>query len=556
MYPGSLAVFQRNMENDLGTYFKTQTEKASRVLRAHIVKNVIDKNSDRAFRHVEHMYETLMAMESTTTEKLSEKVLAFRKGLGNLIRTYESFRSGSGSNKSDLNSSFDKFDLLVSDPYLWRDDVDVKKEEEEESEEEKESMDLERGEQETSSSIRTEMTKALLEGSPSSLLQIVQSVYRFVSRLIAQYRRSKRNTPCVISLQYLRQSLLLNYPQSTLESVLTHDNLKLDCVYIPSTSKRAKSRKTKKIVLMCNPNAGLYENVHDPEQSPKLRHFLKRGLNVFVWNYRGYGRSEGTPSPLSNNKDILAVLDHLVQRFHSQGENVDIAVSAESIGGLTGCYIACERPDIVKLLIADRTFGSLHSTASYVLAPWAGRVLRFLKWNGENTDSFLRYSGMKIVCNDTDDAIIHNMASLKTSIANAVELGCDYAGRELKVVEEEEDVVPTTPVKKGRNRKESESNMRTLRRRTPIKKAPFSFLEYDLPGSSSSSMEESNSKSSNLENRDVRRLTEANVQMFHEVCQRFLARAVLASSNPELRRVQYGGTYKFVIFFYPLTQII
>ena len=99
--------------------------------------------------------------------------------------------------------------------------------------------------------------------------------------------------------------------------------------------------------------------------------------------------------------------------------------------------------------------------------------------------------------------------------------------------------------------------MRTLRRRTPIKKASFTFFEYDLPGSSSSSsMEESNSKSSNLENRDVRRLTEANVQMFHEVCQRFLARAVLASSNPELRRVQYGGTYKFVIFFYPLTQIV
>ena len=540
VYPGSLAVFQRNMENDLGTYFKTQTEKASRVLRAHIVKNVIDKNSDRAFRHVEHMYDTLRAMESNT-EKLSEKVLAFSKGLGNLIRTYESFRSGSGgTNKSDLNSTFDKFDLLVSDPYLWRDDVDVKKEEEESEEEE--SMDLERGEQETSSSIRTEMTKALLEGSPSSLLQIVQSVYRFVSRLIAQYRRSKRKTPCVISLQYLRQSLLLNYPQSTLESVLTHDNLKLDCVYIPSTSKRANIHKTKKIVLMCNPNAGLYENVHDPEQSPKLRHFLERGLNVFVWNYRGYGRSEGAPSPASNNKDILAVLDHVVQRF--QGESMDIAISAESIGGLTGCFAACERPDIVKLLIADRTFGSLHSTASYILAPWAGRVLKFLKWHGANTDSFLRYSGMKIVCNDTDDAIIHNMASLKTSIANAVELGCDYAGRELKVVEEEEeqDVVPTTPVKKGRNRKESESNMRTLRRRTPIKKAPFSFLEYDLPGSSSSSMEESNSKSSNLENRDVRRLTEANVQMFHEVCQRFLARAVLASSNPELRRVQYGGT--------------
>ena len=186
MYPGSLAVFQRNMENDLGTYFKTQTEKASRVLRAHIVKNVIDKNSDRAFRHVEHMYETLRAMESHT-ETLSEKVLAFRKGLGNLIRTYESFRSGSsgGTNKSDLNSTFDKFDLLVSDPYLWRDDVDVKKEEEESEEEE--SMDLERGEQETS--IRFVLNdQSIARGISVLVASIVQSVYRFVSRLVAQYR--------------------------------------------------------------------------------------------------------------------------------------------------------------------------------------------------------------------------------------------------------------------------------------------------------------------------------------------------------------------------------
>jgi hypothetical protein len=28
-----------------------------------------------------------------------------------------------------------------------------------------------------------------------------------------------------------------------------------------------------------------------------LKYFLGKGFNVFAWNYRGYGKSNGKPSP-------------------------------------------------------------------------------------------------------------------------------------------------------------------------------------------------------------------------------------------------------------------
>ena len=551
VYPGSLTVFKRNMENDLGTHFKTRLESSSQILRTHYRNTKLRKDLEHA-RNVTlgHMYDVLCAMENTT-EKLSNKVLRFKKVLGNVIEAYDSFKS-SKSKPSDVISALDEFDLVISDPYLWRDDVNELQSDTTTTNEENEPMDVEHGQhhEETPSNIRAEMTKALIEGSPSTLLQIVISVYRFTSRIIKQYRRASKQTSCLISLNYLRQSLLLNYPNSNQEFIITHDGLRLDCAFIPTMKKKSSSRLNRKIVVVCNPNAGLYECYHDPEQSSKIKYFLHtRGFDVFVWNYRGYGRSEGTPSPQNNNKDGLAVLNHLVSKF--PGETIEFCVSAESIGGLVGCFVASERPDLVKVLIADRTFGSLSATAHYILAPWAGRVLsKILGWDGNNTQSYLKYSGMKIVCNDTHDTIIHDMASLKTSIANSVELGCDHCGRDLEIVEEEEeennDVIvvtpPTTPIK-NKTRRQSESSIRTLRRRTPLKEnKKLSFFEYEEPGR----VEESNSKFNNRkedhkQQRNVCRLTESLVQRFYDCLQRLLARAVIASANRQLRVRQFGG---------------
>jgi alpha-beta hydrolase superfamily lysophospholipase len=51
-------------------------------------------------------------------------------------------------------------------------------------------------------------------------------------------------------------------------------------------------------MIFCNPNAGYAEFFQ--YQSDWLDYYYNNGINVFVWNYRGYGSSEGTPTPKVN----------------------------------------------------------------------------------------------------------------------------------------------------------------------------------------------------------------------------------------------------------------
>jgi alpha-beta hydrolase superfamily lysophospholipase len=48
-------------------------------------------------------------------------------------------------------------------------------------------------------------------------------------------------------------------------------------------------------MIFCNPNAGFAE--YFQYQSDWLDYYVNMGINVFVWNYRGFGLSEGIPSP-------------------------------------------------------------------------------------------------------------------------------------------------------------------------------------------------------------------------------------------------------------------
>lgn len=47
-------------------------------------------------------------------------------------------------------------------------------------------------------------------------------------------------------------------------------------------------------VIFCNPNAGYYE--FSCFDRSIIDFFLNREVNIFLWNYRGYGKSKGTAS--------------------------------------------------------------------------------------------------------------------------------------------------------------------------------------------------------------------------------------------------------------------
>jgi alpha/beta superfamily hydrolase len=62
-------------------------------------------------------------------------------------------------------------------------------------------------------------------------------------------------------------------------------------------SDSSKNYKKKNTVILCNPNAMFYQHMINSPHAFYLKLFLNKGNNVFVWNYRGYGRTKGSPTP-------------------------------------------------------------------------------------------------------------------------------------------------------------------------------------------------------------------------------------------------------------------
>ena len=83
---------------------------------------------------------------------------------------------------------------------------------------------------------------------------------------------------------------------------------------------------------------------------------VKEGYIVFAFDYRGYGKSEGTPDIPGVNRDGIAALD---QFFRIGGVDAGrVAVFGQSLGGAVAVYAVANSPrkGDVKALILDSAF--------------------------------------------------------------------------------------------------------------------------------------------------------------------------------------------------------
>ena len=135
-----------------------------------------------------------------------------------------------------------------------------------------------------------------------------------------------------------------------------------------------------------------------------------------VWNYKGYGRNKGKPSPYNAKTDAEAVYTYLRNDLGVTGK---IGVLGRSIGGIPTCHLAYKfDPDLV---IADRTLSTLKDLAT---EKFGGAVPAFLMkifslgWECFNDHNFdVSKAGYKLQCADPSDDVIDNMSSLHYGIA-------------------------------------------------------------------------------------------------------------------------------------------
>ena len=139
------------------------------------------------------------------------------------------------------------------------------------------------------------------------------------------------------------------------------DGIRLHGWYLPSDPQRA-------VVLFCHGNAGNISHRLD-----LLRIFSDLGLSVFIFDYRGYGRSEGRPSEQGTYRDGEAAWRYLTEE---QGiTEKDIVVFGHSLGAAIGAHVAAQyRP---AALVMQSAFTSVPELAAglYPLLParWLSR---------------------------------------------------------------------------------------------------------------------------------------------------------------------------------------
>lgn len=91
-------------------------------------------------------------------------------------------------------------------------------------------------------------------------------------------------------------------------------------------------------------------------------HWLpEAGYHVLMFDYRGYGRSEGRVTRAGTIRDGHAALDYALSRPEAAG--LPLLVYGQSLGGAVAIVVAAERPE-VDAVVAESTFSSYRGIAA------------------------------------------------------------------------------------------------------------------------------------------------------------------------------------------------
>ncbi|MEL7832519.1 alpha/beta hydrolase [Fodinibius sp. Rm-B-1B1-1] len=191
------------------------------------------------------------------------------------------------------------------------------------------------------------------------MVRILQSFLWILISLAAGYF-------LLVLLMYVLQSQLVYHPQKKITytpddiglryediTFATDDNISLHGWHIPA-------ERSGVTVLYFHGNAG---NISGRLQTIQLLHEL--GLNVFIFDYRGYGKSKGTPTEQGTYQDAEAAWNYLTAQKNLDGNK--IVIMGRSLGGAVASWLAARKnPGAV---VIESTFTSAADLGADIY-PW------------------------------------------------------------------------------------------------------------------------------------------------------------------------------------------
>ena len=133
----------------------------------------------------------------------------------------------------------------------------------------------------------------------------------------------------------------------------TEDGFVLSGWYLPA-------QNATHALLYCHGNAGdIRDWVH---AAPP---FVAAGISVLIWDYRGYGKSQGSPTEAGLYLDGEAVWSWLVERARIDG--LPASILGKSLGSAVACHLAAKSQP--ERLILDSAFTSMREVVAQNV-PW------------------------------------------------------------------------------------------------------------------------------------------------------------------------------------------
>jgi uncharacterized protein len=182
-------------------------------------------------------------------------------------------------------------------------------------------------------------------------------------------------TPKNINLDYRK----INFP--------TKDGVNISGWYIPA-------KPEKSTLLFCHGNAGNISHLTE-----YIRIFHEAGFSTLVFDYRGYGKSEGNPSEEGTYSDAEAAWDYLIRQGNPPGK---IIVYGQSLGGAVATEVAIRKNPAA--LIIESSFTSLPDLGAD-LYPWLP-VKLLSKYQYSTVSKIGTIKFPKLIIHSPDDEIV------------------------------------------------------------------------------------------------------------------------------------------------------
>lgn len=124
-----------------------------------------------------------------------------------------------------------------------------------------------------------------------------------------------------------------------------------------------ESTKRRGTVIQFHGNAG---NLTSHYRS--LTWVTEHGYDLLTFDYRGYGRSEGSPSPEGLHRDALATIA-LARSTPAPSEEPDLVLIGQSLGGavLLRAMVDLQERARVRAVVVEGTFASFTAMAAHVV---------------------------------------------------------------------------------------------------------------------------------------------------------------------------------------------